>query len=508
MGANDAKDLVQKPSVGDTVPPAKQPPVPGKASLTGDAYSDHGAVCDGNPTGADCFLDNGQRSRLIGQFQNRVDKAYTNYVAAATQLHVEKLIQKPDDMHWAAALLIDLVVGHLSGQLAKTLMSWKDKTKLAEAAKSFANLADSVDDWETFDLASHKPSRMERAKMSLLSVKEDTVKDAAKGALDNGKKAALAIRSSNITDTAAGKQTAELSYIDQLMSAASLGYTKLGEATPATATDAELVALFQALAPENHLITDYKTAISAKIDRFMKSGVRKIGASYAERAYLPMEGEDIHNPKGPSNDVVRHTRVVWREYVSGYPKDLYLEHKDGKRNIGTIEPGEPGFPSQTPGPRDFGPKRAVTKNAELGARIPDEFHETAILRHETTWKEPVQTEMVDDSGYWWDSERAAQARANQAKANPNPWARAAQLAQQRAQQQPAPAPTPVGGGFMWQDVHDFTKAAPPTQSGSPVHDFSKGPSAPPPAKKPEPVFGSSPGFMWQDVHDFTKKQGA
>lgn len=414
----DAKDLVKQSDVGDVAP---RGPGPGKSTQpqgpTGDPYVDHGAVCDGQK-GGDCFLTDAQRNRLVTQFQGRVHTAHVNYVAAATALHVEKLIQKPDtDMHWLASMLLDLVVGHIAGKIATTLVNFKNAAKLDAAVKALDvrqfDVYDSAD-VESLDLSSFsKPSIAQRARSGLLNLKEETVKTGVKEAVNGAKKGLLAARVQQSTDDHNAQKTQNLSYIEQLMDAAGLGFSKLSEQTPAFATDAELVALFHAMAPENHRLGDYKEAIAAKVDRFKKSGVDKIGAHYADRAAVSLDGDDIHEPKGQSIDVVRHTRLAWREYLSGYPKDLIYEHQDGERTPGVIELGEPGMGGGT---SKFGPRHAITKEAEVGNSVPHEFHEQALLKHAEVWKSEPRTFVYDDSNFLHDPTRAQKAQQAKAKA--------------------------------------------------------------------------------------------
>jgi len=416
---DDAKDLVKQSDVGDAAP---RGPGPGKGTLsqgddpTGDPYVDHGAVCDGK-TGGDCFLSDAQRGRLVTQFQGRVHTAHVNYVAAATALHVEKLIQKPDtDMHWLASMLLDLVVGHIAGKIATTLVNFKNVTKLNDAVKALDVRQFNVDnaDIESLNLSSfdNKPSIAQRARAGLLNLKEETVKMGVREAVNGAKKGLLAARKEQISDGHNASKTQNLSYIEQLMDAAGMGFSKLSEQTPAFATDAKLVALFHSMAAEHHRVGDYKEAIAAKVDRFKKSGVDKIGAHYADRAISSFGEDDIHDPKGQSIDVVRHTRVAWREYVSGYPKDLIYEHQDGERTLGVIESGEPGYkPTST-----FGPRHAITKEAEIGNSVPHEFHEQALLKHAEAWKSEPRTFVYDDSNFLHDPVRAQKAQQAKAKA--------------------------------------------------------------------------------------------
>ena len=78
----DARKLDPAPDVepAQDVHPASKP------RTTGDGYIDHGAQCDADEGGTNCFLLPAQRSRLIQSFQHRVIEASSRYQEAAQAL--------------------------------------------------------------------------------------------------------------------------------------------------------------------------------------------------------------------------------------------------------------------------------------------------------------------------------------------------------------------------------------------------------------------------------------
>lgn len=401
---HDAKDLVRQSNVGDIAPQA----TPGKSTLsngpTGDPFSDHGAVCDGK-MGNGCILTFTQRRDLIIQFKDRVRGAATNYNTALLAVRVDKMLEKPDsDMPWLVTLFLDLAVGHIATRFSKVVSQIKNTTVASDAAAR-ANKLKNLDphDIENIDLSSFDtPLWKQRLRDGFLQMDDEKIKGGIRDAAVGAKQSTLSSRQKSLENEHETQTTAVKDYTRQLADSASVGFARVSEHAPAFANDIELIALFQAMDPVNHMQSDYEEAIRSKIERFMKSGVAKIGIHSARRATMPeADGgtEDVHEPRYGSTEVKRHTRVVWQEYVSGYPRDLVFSHHDH-----SLEENVTG-----PMPVTIG-SFPLTKEAELGQVVPREFHDAAVARHVAAWGGTPKTVLKDDSVYWWDIERMKQAK--------------------------------------------------------------------------------------------------
>lgn len=326
---------------------------------------------------------------------------------------MDELVKKPEtDIPWVVSLLVDLLAGHLIGKLSDAVVAMKNSARVADAARTIekqgiqVSAGESVDLFKEFEIAVNvdDPSWRESVRRAALQVDGSTVAAGIKIAGDGAKSIGTETAKKGLSQPGATKQTHAIAYMDQLLGAASTGFVYLRETVPGYANDAQLIAIRKAMAIEHHQADTYKAAIEAKVQRFLKSGITELGRNYANR-----NAESIHT----STRVVRDTRLVWRQYLSGYPKDLGYESQDGETSPSTIEPGTPQMPSK--GPQRFGPRRPITREAELGSIVPREFHEAALARHEMLWDEPPRTVVIDDSIYWWDIDRHEKANAFKAR---------------------------------------------------------------------------------------------
>lgn len=411
MGRELGAENITKASNMTELGPA---PVPGRTSGVDprDTYVAHGAVCEREGASAGCFLTDGQRARHIQTLQQRVQDAAENYKIALLSARMDELVKKPEtDIPWVASLLVDLLAGHLIGKLSDAIVAMKNSARLADAAKAVKQQGIQVsggelDLFKDFEIAVNvdDPGLRESVRRAALNVDSGTIAAGIKKAGDGAKSVGTQQAKKGLSEPGATKQKFAIDYMDQLLGAASTGFVYLRETVPGYANDAQLVAIRKAMAIENHQADTYKAAIEAKVQRFLKSGVTELGRSYANR-----NAESIHT----ATRVVRDTRLVWRQYLSGYPRDLGYESQDGATDPNTIEPGTPQMPSK--GPQRFGPRRAITPEAEVGSIVPREFHEAALARHAMLWDEPPRTIVIDDSIYWWDLDRVDKANDFKAK---------------------------------------------------------------------------------------------
>lgn len=365
MGAfNDGKksgvtagDLTRAPDLGK-VEPGPNNAVQG--AEVGSQWIDHNAVCAGNDQStAGCFLEDGQRQRLIISFMDRVQTARNNYKDALINLRVDELMKKDDDLHWVVSLALDVAGAHVLGMAVKALQAAKAANVVKRGAETLiAAISDKTIEGFT-----------------------KTGFDVAKKKLSKGVQEAL-----NVDD--ATDKTSSLSFIAQLHNNCDIGFTTFADRALGSAPDAELVVLWQGMHNLNHTAEAYTAELGAKLARYKKSGVTHLGR------------ELTHDRETGYVNVRRDTRVVWVKNTPGAGRTLYFQSQEGNHDPSVSHPGDPGtdrwFPEAAKLPRAFGP-RAPRESAQLGKPVPAEFVETAIARSEQLWG---STETIDPGGDW------------------------------------------------------------------------------------------------------------
>ena len=102
---------------------------PGKTTHSADDIGEHferEAACHGKDRGTEgCFLSDRARDKLIGDLRVRAVAASSQFNAAITELKIEELIKKPEDMHWAWGLLLDVASNFVIGAAIKSLTKAK-----------------------------------------------------------------------------------------------------------------------------------------------------------------------------------------------------------------------------------------------------------------------------------------------------------------------------------------------------------------------------------------------
>jgi hypothetical protein len=379
---------------------------------TGDEYVDQGPY-----KGPDSFLTDGQRQRLTSAFQQRVLAAEGNYQHAAIDVRVDKLLEKDEDLNWMASMLIDLAFGFVVGQVAKALISVRD----VKSAHVKQLIEDHIPGFGVND-ATPKLNLRERAYQAIGKVSDDHIKGALGAAAGIGKTQATGQLAKARSGESDRKES--IAYLDQLRDAASLAYQKMREVPPATATDAELILLFDSMDAQHHLISQYKLALQEKLARFEASKVTKIGREWAYRNTYDDDGRRIH---GGEPRVKRDVWVEWHTFESGSPPVLVFQHQDGRDNPDSIEADEPGV--MTNGELATGhkvrklrspyedPQGGISNDPKSIYVVPDEFRETAILRHQQMWGTVPAYVHIDESlnPLYFTPDRVKLAQANKAR---------------------------------------------------------------------------------------------
>lgn len=191
-------------------------------------------------------------------------------------------------------------------------------------------------------------------------------------------------------------------FIDQLKLGAAVGFTALRENLPGACTDAEAMTYTDAFAPERHPQPVYQALINDKIERYLNSGVAKIGRNADDSRHTPNSREDAD--PWAAVDV----RVAWARYASGYPAQLVYQHASSRFDAVPTE--------TTPTFGQGGGVNGGSGAAQRGGigdqgwrRVPLEFADLALQRHMATWKTYPTTVDVDDMNWLDDPVRVQMA---------------------------------------------------------------------------------------------------
>jgi hypothetical protein len=336
---------------------------PGKGTLiqtydVGDDWIDHGQYCDDKDEQTPgCFLRLDQRERLVQKIYVLGGLAAGNYKDALNALRVKRLLERDADLPWVASLAIELIGAHAIKQLARALQGVRSSAlaKVEEAALRAGEAG-----------AYAGPGRWERA---LNAVTGDGIDRSVKLGVDAAKRQATSRLKGVLGAPAATARGVTLSYLEQLLREADAGYLTMLTAASAHARDAELVVLFHAMDPVHHAQPLYEAALSEKLARFDRSGVREIGRTQTT------------DPELHRAEIHRDRRVVWVQFANGV-KSLWYQVQDGDFHPTYMRPGDPGTPYE--GPQRFG-ARHPREAAHLDAAVPDEFRDAALARSEQQW---------------------------------------------------------------------------------------------------------------------------
>lgn len=390
-----AEDLVAAPDVGSVAP--------GRINLVqsrevGDPYIDHGAVCEGKgDSTAGCFLTDRQRDRLIGKFQLRCVTAATNYKIALTDIRVDELVKKDDDLNWVLSLALDLAGAHLVNVVAKAL-----KTLNSTTIKRLTEVELDAGRHGTYD-----PSSTSRAMSLLERISDKGIEDKTKVGFDVAKTQAKRGLKEALNAGPNAEKAMALSFIDQLKDGCDEGFNAFADHASSSANDAELVVLWEGMDASNHTPGKYKAVLEAKLARFKKSGVADIGRK--ETLDREFKVASVH----------RDTRVVWVRDFPGDAKKLYYQSQEGDYNPSVIEPGDPGVEGldwfNPPGPQKFG-ARHPRETPKLDRLVPEEFMESAIARNEVVYGPVITLDPVRD---WYRSQGVDPATIERASGAPS-----------------------------------------------------------------------------------------
>ena len=331
--------------------------IPGKATKADD----------GVHTPAKLLTDEDREEHLLNlKFRIGAAGARCNDAMQAVKIHT--LLKKPEDMHWAFSLLLDVASTAVTTWAIKALTKFK-----AGKLKDYASKSHDAVQGGRYDVADKADSRA----ALYSSVSDESIKNRISLLGGLAKSQAKPMMAAALADTNDKAET--LSYIGQLQQAMDLAFQQLGEQGTKNLTDAELLVLFEALDVKHHSSEFYERAITEKIDRFKKSGVDRLG-----KASEPIED-------GAKRDWVGNLsierRVVWVTHEDGKTKSLWFYEKaESHSNARSHE-------------------IAMSKNHDgkfrLKAPVPQEFWQEAEMASEQASGEKAQT--LPDSQYVRDA---------------------------------------------------------------------------------------------------------
>jgi hypothetical protein len=349
-------------------------PTPTSARDIGNAYIEHGAICD-RAAGSGCFLDKDQRRALVSAYQQRVLSAQNQYQHALADLRVDKLVEKDDDLWWVATFVLDLVGLAAVGALAKAAALLRGSPENVTSALVDAGVQGAAG----VDASMISDKSLESVVRTAITTAKTQVTRPAKAAQN------LAHHT---------ERSLAVSYIDVLKNDAAVTYQHLREDPPASASDAELVALFTSFDAENgHTIGEYKQALTEKLARFQATWIPYVGRKYAGHL-TPLHDEDrdladatkprdagqfIRDHGGGDSPVMRDLKVAWVRTKSTGQRTLFYIRQDFAH--------EPGWS-----------RRALEQPHQLQPVEP-EFAEVAVRRHIAVWGSDPE-ELVNDDTAW------------------------------------------------------------------------------------------------------------
>ena len=398
-------------------------------------------MCDWSKDGGCVFDDVQQRRDLITLLLPRISDAGTAYKLALERLRVQELLRKEDELPFFVTLILDLATAHIGSMFARKLMSLRNGTSEA--------VGNAVAHAEIHGLPQAGGALKKQRALSLVT--KERVEGGVKGAMDVAKRGYKTSLSSAGADD---RQTMLLDAINVISKQAGIGFDKLRANAAAFLTDAELIVLYDAFAPEHHDIATYQAVLSEKVERF-RNTVGVIGRRNAGRDVK------IGDDGGVKHNVLRDTAVVWVRQPAG-ELVLHTLYQDGKPPEGAVvHEGDPGY--QAKSFLTFGARDPVA-GEQIGPKVEPEFVDLAVRRHLAVWGWMPLTAYAPGSQQWFDDGVHRGRTQEQARSQPKK-AATQQLPPTPVKQQQAPKTaqqdTPQG-------AQDPSLAATPDSAATPA----------------------------------------
>jgi hypothetical protein len=370
----------------------QRPPEPGKGTLVGqqvnradtttnDRYIDQGPAHAGK--GDDVFSPE-QRGRLINAFQQRTLAADSAFKTALTQIRVDKLIEKPDDMSWVLNLAL-MAIGSWSGTVIKQVM-----TSLASQG------ADALLVYLEKDLSDRMTKLSTGLYRGVLAASEAFPKktSAASKAIANG------ITGARKWETKMSSK-ADIDFLDLLGTQTGVMFQQIRETAMLGISDAELLGLHEAWNVDRNSAGDYKQQITELLGEYKKSDIKNLG-----RGDRPFSDPDKDVGKGEGQPGVGNgpdtiDRFVVRLYFQSgeTPRYAIADKYIDPNQLPNPFAGLPKDERNEPLKEGMVGKHALKYTMEkysLIKLVHVDLEQVAIIRHREKWHAEPNTLIVDD----------------------------------------------------------------------------------------------------------------
>lgn len=348
------------------------------------------------------FLKPEERSTLISLIVGRVGNAQLNYNIALTDLKVEKLIEKKEDLSlWTKLLIIGA-----SFVLEKSIMHALSELKTAgEAVKELKKAAIKIEKKEEGE-----------AQEKILGLSESSVEMVVGLGVDKAKENQTERSTEMQGEAQEEEKVAATNYIQYLRDASSIAFQHVREDRMGTGTDEQLLALFAAFDPKRHLSSTYYGRLKQQIDTYMNSHAKDIGHK--------VEDKKVDGDKGTTHIQVRkETRVAWlvngrkgrqlvyvaKEFKADEPTFSDPGKGIAKSNVGgDTQPGEAyeaeenALGLEEEGTWNSSGKESKGRKAEVESEflgpVEPELVDVALATHEKRWLQEPQTIIMGPYG--------------------------------------------------------------------------------------------------------------
>jgi len=341
---------------------------PTSAAAIGDPYIEGRSHCAAGTEGG-CFLAPEQRGLLVAAYQQEVIVAQQQYSQALSEIKLERLIKKDEELPMLLGLMLDVLGTQLLSGLTmafKMLQAGDEKTVVT-----------GIEWLKQLQTTEHQEPRDKPSIRSFIQgVNETSVGFILKAGIDETKKSVKKPSPSN-------EKAQALSYIDRLQETAVIAWEHQRQDPPGYATDADMIVLYHSFkARMGHSTPRYKAALEEKIQRYLASPVSKIGRA---KAY---KGKDANvTDVGFGGMTTRDTKVVWVVTKGHALPQLYYYKLDASPNqndhtMANLDvPMIEGYPAEG--------------RFKINTPVEPEFVDTAISRHQEVWGSAPETKLVD-----------------------------------------------------------------------------------------------------------------
>ncbi|MEO9153998.1 MAG: hypothetical protein ABI591_00230 [Kofleriaceae bacterium] len=320
----------------------------------------------------------------------RVNAALSSYLAALLDMKMEIQIRKEDELPIWVALAEAAgfaVVGFAIGRAVAA-------TRIAgHAIQELASEGIEADRKEV--------------EVRILGVKAETIEALIEKGVDKGKERLAEDVGKAVGEEKVQQKGAEISYIDRLASSAMMTFQLIREGRLDSASDEQLIAMFDAFHGSRHTMGIYEAMLKQHVAVYMGSHAKSIG----HRIELGWGSEGIS-----SSGARKEMRVAW--VVNGRASQLvYME----KTFVPVRDPGLENEQPMTPGPAYDAPANALgmeeqgtwkdnlshkdVQHKQEGVEpeflgpVESELQEAALVAHEKRWLQPPQRLMKGPYGW-------------------------------------------------------------------------------------------------------------